>query len=70
MRHRAALVVLAGMVWATSAAAQGRDSLAEKVREGDAAWERSDHAAAFAAYDAVVRVDTAYSTRALFRLSA
>lgn len=46
------------------------DSLARLVAAGDAAWERSDHPAAFAAYDAVVRVDTAFSTRALFRLAS
>ena len=38
------------------------------VARGDSAWSRGDHLAAFAAYDAVVRADSSFSTRALFRL--
>jgi len=65
----AALVAL--FLTASAVVAQSvSNDLAARVAAGDAAWERSDHIAAFAAYDAVVRADTAFSTRALFRLAA
>lgn len=73
MRRTSLLVAL--MVVALTRAAQAQDvqgsptaALAETLAAGDAAWAREDHAAAFAAYDAVVRADSGFSTRALFRL--
>ena len=43
-------------------------SPAALIAAGDAAFMAGDHAAAFRAYDAVVRLDSALSTRALFRV--
>ncbi|HRN53197.1 MAG TPA: hypothetical protein PK788_06840, partial [Gemmatimonadaceae bacterium] len=43
-------------------------ALAARVAQGDAAWAREDHPAARAAYDAVVRADSSYSSRAVFRV--
>lgn len=62
------VLIAALAIAGTSGRVAGQDSLAARVAEGDAAWERGDHPAAFAAYDGVVRADSAYSTRALFRL--
>jgi tetratricopeptide (TPR) repeat protein len=63
----AALVVL--QLTASAVVAQpSRDAQAARVATGDAAWDRGDHVVAFAEYDAVVKADTAFSTRALFRL--
>lgn len=45
-----------------------RASLDNRVAQGDVAWAREDHPAAFAAYDAVVRADSAFSSRALYRV--
>lgn len=50
-----------------TAAAQARTPVA-LLAEGDSAWARGDHAAAFRAYDEIVRADSAFSTRALFRV--
>lgn len=69
MQLVAALLVLS--VWAGSVAAQGASAPADLdalVARGDSAWTRDDQAGAFRAYDAVVRADSAYSTRALFRV--
>lgn len=69
MQRFATLLVLT--LWAGSVAAQGSSSpaaLDALVARGDSAWSREDHAAAFRAYDAVVRADSAHSTRALFRV--
>ncbi len=69
MRRAATVFVLA--LWAGPVAAQQELPRAEferVVARGDSAWLREDHPAAFAAYDAVVRADSAYSTRALFRV--
>ena len=60
--------VLAAQTNASPAAGIARDSLDSWVARGDAAWTSGDHPAAFLAYDAVVRADSAYATRALFRL--
>jgi hypothetical protein len=68
---RGASAAFALLVWAGAAVAQQAPSRAElnaRVSAGDSAWGRDDHRAAFAAYDAVVRTDSAYSTRALFRV--
>ncbi len=72
----AGLVVALMALIAGPVAAQGlpaapvpaRDSLATLVARGDSAWGRDEHRAAFVAYDAVVRTDSAFSTRALFRV--
>ncbi|MBA3852954.1 MAG: hypothetical protein C0503_00985 [Gemmatimonas sp.] len=45
-----------------------REALAARVAQGDSAWAREDHPAARAAYDAVVRTDSSFSSRAVFRL--
>ncbi len=66
-----ASTLLALAFWAGSVAAQSppsRDDLATLLARGDSAWTREDHPAAFTAYDAVVRADSVYSTRALFRV--
>jgi len=71
--HRAA-AVLVGLLSAGTLAAQqtpstdSRATLAARLATGDSAWTREDHPAAFAAYDAVVRADSGYNTRALFRV--
>jgi Flp pilus assembly protein TadD len=63
------LAVIGSLV-GRDAAAQGltRDSLATLVAAGDAAWARGEHATAFAAYNVVVRADSAFSILALFRV--
>lgn len=71
--HRAA-AVLVGLLWTGTLAAQQapssdpRAALVARLAAGDSAWAREDHRAAFAAYDAVVRVDSSYNTRALYRV--
>lgn len=65
--RRGAAAVLGLVLWSGVAAAQSPDPAAQ-LAAGDEAWGRGDHAAAFRAYDAVVRADSAFSTRALFRL--
>lgn len=65
----AALLVLS--LWAGSVAAQAAPTRADLdawLARGDSAWVRDDHPAAFRAYDALVRADSVYSTRALFRV--
>lgn len=71
--RRAAAVLVGLLVTGTLAAqepsgAERRGALDARLVAGDSAWEREDHPAAFAAYDAVVRADSAYNTRALFRV--
>lgn len=69
MKGASALLALA--LWAGSVGAQAapsREELARLLGRGDSAWVREDHPAAFSAYDAVVRTDSVYSTRALFRV--
>lgn len=71
--HRAALVLVGLLCTRTLAAQQvpsadPRAALAARVAAGDSAWAREDHPAAFAAYDAVVRTDSSYNTRALYRV--
>ena len=71
--RRVALVLVGLLCTGTLAAQQApfsdaRADLAARLAAGDAAWTREDHPAAFAAYDAVVRVDSSYNTRALFRV--
>lgn len=65
----AALLAIA-LVTGRAAAQQDttRAALAARVAEGDAAWARDDRPAARRAYDAVVRADSAFSSRAVFRL--
>lgn len=67
---RVASAALLLVVWAGSADAQAviPDTLEARVAAGDAAWSRDDHPAARAAYGFVVRADSSFSTRALFRL--
>lgn len=48
-------------------AVDGR-TLAALLAAGDSAWAKGDHPAAFRAFDAIVRADSAFSTRALFRV--
>jgi tetratricopeptide (TPR) repeat protein len=43
-------------------------ALAALVSRGDAAWTAERHDEAFAAYDSVVRADSAFSSRAVYRL--
>lgn len=69
MKVAAALLALA--LWAGSVAAQqapSRDDLPALLARGDSAWAREDHPVALRAYEAVVRADSVYSTRALFRV--
>ena len=61
-----ALALVAGPAAAQQAPAP--DSLPALVARGDSAWAREAHPAAFAAYDAVVRADSAFSPRALYRV--
>lgn len=49
-------------------AQQGPGALAARVAAGDSAWVREDHDAARTAYRAVVRADSSFSPRAVFRL--
>lgn len=65
-----AAAILAFVLSTGTAAAQQspRPELAARVAAGDSAWGREDHPAAFAAYDFVVRADSAFSSRALFRV--
>lgn len=68
---KGASALLAFVFWAGSVGAQAVPAGADLpvlVARGDSAWAREDHPAAFAAYDAVVRADSVYSTRALFRV--
>jgi len=53
---------------AGTAMAQARPDLGAIATRGDAAWESQNHDAAFAAYDSVVRADSAASSRAVYRL--
>lgn len=66
------VAALLGLILATGRAAAQQDTtraaLAARVAQGDSAWAREDHPAARAAYDAVVRADSAFSSRAVFRL--
>lgn len=67
---RRAAAILAFVLCAGTAAAQQSPSpeLAARLAAGDSAWAREDHPAALAAYEFVVRADSAHSTRALFRV--
>ncbi len=75
--HRAA-VVLVGLLWTGTLAAQQtptpatseevRAELAARIIRGDAAWDREDFPAAFESYDGVVRMDSTFNTRALYRV--
>lgn len=66
---RLVAAVLALMCTAGAVAAQGvGDTLAVQLAAGDSAWAREDHPAALRLYGAVVRADSAFSTRALFRV--
>lgn len=68
IRPASAALLLA--LWAGGADAQAvsRDTLAARVAAGDSAWARDDQPAARVAYAFVVRADSTFSTRALFRL--
>lgn len=68
--RKCAAASLACVLFTGTAAAQQspRPELAARVAAGDSAWGRDDHPAAFAAYDFVVRADSAFSSRALFRV--
>lgn len=62
---------LALLLWAlpgSGGAQVSPDSLAALVAAGDRAWDAERHPAARAAYAAALAVDSAYSTRAVFRL--
>jgi tetratricopeptide (TPR) repeat protein len=48
--------------------AQQSPALAAMVARGDSAWTAERHDAAFVAYDSVVRADSAFSSRAVYRL--
>lgn len=63
-----ATVLVTGGAAAQQGAPATRDSLAARVARGDSAWTREDHPAARAAYDAVVRADSSFSSRVVFRL--
>lgn len=66
---KVAAAVLALACTAGSVAAQGvGDTLAAQLAAGDSAWAREAHPAALRHYEAVVRADSAFSTRALFRV--
>lgn len=62
------VVLCALLVAGTADAQQPRPDLDARVAAGDSAFTAERHADAFAHYDAVVRTDSAYSTRALFRV--
>lgn len=64
----ATLVVGAGTVAAQQDPRPTSESLAGRVAQGDSAWAREDHPAALVAYAAVLRADSAYSSRAVFRV--
>jgi tetratricopeptide (TPR) repeat protein len=71
--NRGAAAVLSLLLGAAAALAVApraapAQSPAALLAAGDAAWSAGDHAAAFRAYDAVVRADSSYSTRAVLRL--
>lgn len=71
--ERAAAVLVGLLMTGTLAAQQApasdpRAVLAAGLAAGDSAWAREDHPAAFAAYDAVVRADSSFNTRALYRV--
>lgn len=70
MRPGVAALLAIALMTGRAAAQQdtSRAALAARVVQGDSAWAREDHPAARAAYDAVVRADSAYSSRAVFRL--
>ena len=57
-----------GILLCVSSLAAQAPTSAEILARGDVAWEAREHDAAFAAYDSVVRADSTFSTRALFRL--
>jgi tetratricopeptide (TPR) repeat protein len=63
----AALVLGAGTVTAQEEPRPASPTLAGRVAQGDSAWAREDHPAALAAYSAVLREDSTYSSRAVFR---
>lgn len=65
----AALLAIA-LVTGRAAAQQDttRAGLETRLAQGDMAWDREDHPAARAAYELVVRADSTFSTRALYRL--
>ncbi len=68
---RFAAWVLVGSLSTGTLAAQQQDPRAAfpaRIAAGDSAWARQDHPAAFAAYDAVVRADSSFDTRVLFRV--
>ncbi len=65
--RRGATAIL-GLLLSSGVAAAQQPSPAAQLAAGDEAWGREDHAAAFRAYQSVVRADSAFSTRALFRL--
>lgn len=69
MRPGVAALLAIALMTGRAAAQQDttRAALAARVAQGDSAWAREDHPAARAAYDAVVRADSAYSSRAVFR---
>ncbi len=59
--------IAAGLLLAASAVAQSPSS-AELLARGDRAWESRDRVAAFAAYDALIRLDSVAHPVALMRL--
>jgi hypothetical protein len=70
---RVVLVVASLVMWAGTVTAQEEPrptspTLAGRVAQGDSAWTREDHPAALAAYTAVLREDSTYSSRAVFRV--
>lgn len=70
MRYGVAALLAIALLTGRAAAQQepSRADLAARLSQGDAAWEREDHPAARAAYDAVVRADSSFSSRALYRV--
>ncbi len=66
---RIALLGVLGLLGSGAISVRAQDATPSAlVARGDSAWDRGDHAAALAAYEAVVRADSAFSSRALFRL--
>lgn len=70
MRPGVAALLAIALMTGRAAAQQdtSRAALAARVVQGDSAWAREDHPAARVAYETVVRADSSYSSRALFRV--
>lgn len=67
MRLFTAVLAIACSV-GTAAAQSAGEAVARDLAAADSAWARDDHPTALRLYGAVVRADSAYATRALFRV--